>query len=190
MEIIDLVGLQGRENYFPKELSGGQQQRVGIGRSLAVKPELWFLDEPFSALDPLIRKEMQNEFLKIQNSLKKTIIFITHDFDEAIKLADRIIIMNEGRIVQIGSPEDLIMKPANDYVKEFTEDLPRERLLSVKSIMNNQKQPSNSLTVYEDEKIFSILEKVLSEGSVSVIDRSNNIVGSLTKEKVSKFINN
>ena len=189
MEIIDLVGLQGRENYFPKELSGGQQQRVGIGRSLAVTPELWFLDEPFSALDPLIRKEMQNEFLKIQNSLKKTIIFITHDFDEAIKLADRIIIMNEGRIVQIGSPEDLIMNPADDYVKEFTEDLPRERLLSVKSIMNNQKQPSNALTVYEDEKIFSILEKVLSEGSVSVIDRSNNIVGSLNRETVSRFIN-
>ena len=187
LEIIELVGLQGRENYFPKELSGGQQQRVGIGRSLAVKPELWFLDEPFSALDPLIRKEMQNEFLKIQNSLKKTIIFITHDFDEAIKLADRIIIMNEGRIVQIGSPEDLIMKPADDYVKEFTEDLPRERLLSVKSIMNNQKQPSNALTVYEDEKIFSILEKVLSEGSVSVIDRSNNIVGSLNRETVSRL---
>ncbi len=190
MEIIDLVGLQGRENYFPKELSGGQQQRVGIGRSLAVKPELWFLDEPFSALDPLIRKEMQNEFLKIQNSLKKTIIFITHDFDEAIKLADRIIIMNEGRIVQIGSPEDLIMKPADDYVKEFTEDLPRERLLSVKSIMDNKKETNNSTTVYEDEKIFSILEKVLSEGSVSVIDRSNNIVGSLNKETVTKFINN
>ena len=190
MEIIDLVGLQGRENYFPKELSGGQQQRVGIGRSLAVKPELWFLDEPFSALDPLIRKEMQNEFLKIQNSLKKTIIFITHDFDEAIKLADRIIIMNEGRIVQIGSPEDLIMKPADDYVKEFTEDLPRERLLSVKSIMSNIKESNSSLTVYEDEKIFSILEKVLSEGSVSVIDKSNNVVGSLSKETVSKFINN
>ena len=190
LEIIDLVGLQGRENYFPKELSGGQQQRVGIGRSLAVKPELWFLDEPFSALDPLIRKEMQNEFLKIQNSLKKTIIFITHDFDEAIKLADRIIIMNEGRIVQIGSPEDLIMKPANDYVKEFTEDLPRERLLSVKSIMSNIKESNNSLTVYEDEKIFSILEKVLSAGSVSVIDKSNNVVGSLNKETVSRFISN
>ena len=190
LEIIDLVGLQGRENYFPKELSGGQQQRVGIGRSLAVKPELWFLDEPFSALDPLIRKEMQNEFLKIQNSLKKTIIFITHDFDEAIKLADRIIIMNEGRIVQIGSPEDLIMKPADDYVKEFTEDLPRERLLSVKSIMDTKKEPNNSSTVYEDEKIFSILEKVLSEGSVSVLDKSNNIIGSLNKETVSKFINN
>ncbi|MBT68264.1 MAG: ABC transporter ATP-binding protein [Thiotrichales bacterium] len=190
LEIIELVGLEGREDYFPKELSGGQQQRVGIGRSLAVKPELWFLDEPFSALDPLIRKEMQNEFLKIQNTLKKTIIFITHDFDEAIKLADRIIIMNEGKIVQIGSPEDLIMKPADDYVKEFTKDLPRERLLSVKSIMDNKKYPNNSTTVYKDEKIFSVLEKVLSEGSVSVIDKSNNIVGSLNKETISKFINN
>ena len=190
LEIIELVGLEGREDYFPKELSGGQQQRVGIGRSLAVKPELWFLDEPFSALDPLIRKEMQNEFLKIQSTLKKTIIFITHDFDEAIKLADRIIIMNEGIIVQIGSPEDLIMKPADDYVKEFTEDLPRERLLSVKSIMNNNKNPSNNSSVYEDEKIFKILEKVLSEGSVSVINRSNEIVGSLDKETISKFIYN
>jgi glycine betaine/proline transport system ATP-binding protein len=190
LEIIELVGLEGREDYFPKELSGGQQQRVGIGRSLAVKPELWFLDEPFSALDPLIRKEMQNEFLKIQNTLKKTIIFITHDFDEAIKLADRIIIMNEGIIVQIGSPEDLIMKPVNDYVKEFTEDLPRERLLSVKSIMNNNKNPSNSNSVYEDEKIFKVLEKILSEGPVSVINRSNEIVGSLDKETISKFIYN
>ena len=190
LEIIELVGLQGRENYFPKELSGGQQQRVGIGRSLGVKPELWFLDEPFSALDPLIRKEMQNEFLKIQNTLKKTIIFITHDFDEAIKLADRIIIMNEGSIVQIGSPEDLIMKPADDYVREFTEDLPRERLLSVESIMNEKKDLKNTITVYKDEKIFSVLEKVLSEGAVSVIDRSNNIVGSLNKETISKFINN
>ena len=190
LEIIELVGLEGREDYFPKELSGGQQQRVGIGRSLAVKPELWFLDEPFSSLDPLIRKEMQNEFLKIQSTLKKTIIFITHDFDEAIKLADRIIIMNEGIIVQIGSPEDLIMKPADDYVKEFTEDLPRERLLSVKSIMNSNKNPSNSSSVYEDEKIFKIIEKVLSEGSVSVINRSNEIVGSLDKETISKFIYN
>ena len=190
LEIIELVGLEGREDYFPKELSGGQQQRVGIGRSLAVKPELWFLDEPFSALDPLIRKEMQNEFLKIQNTLKKTIIFITHDFDEAIKLADRIIIMNEGRIVQIGSPEDLILKPADNYVKEFTEDLPRERLLSVKSIMNNKKNLTNTKTVYEDEKIFKILEKVMSEGSVSVLNKGNEVVGSLDKETISKFIYN
>ena len=188
LEIIELVGLEGRENYFPRELSGGQQQRVGIGRSLAVKPELWFLDEPFSALDPLIRKEMQNEFLRIQSALKKTIIFITHDFDEAIRLADRIIIMNEGKIVQIGSAEDLIMKPANDYVKEFTEDLPRERLLSVKSIMKIDKNANFASTVFENEKVFKIVEKVLTHGVVRVVDKSNNTVGSLNKETVSKFL--
>ena len=108
LEIIDLVGLSGREKYYPRELSGGQQQRVGLARSLAVEPNIWFLDEPFSALDPLIRKEMQNEFIRLQNLLNKTIVFITHDFDEAIRLADRIAIMYEGRIVQIGSAEELL----------------------------------------------------------------------------------
>ena len=106
-EIIEIVGLKGRENYYPRELSGGQQQRVGIARSLAVEPEIWFLDEPFSALDPLIRREMQDEFLRLQNMLQKTIVFITHDFDEAIRLADRIAIMKDGDIIQIGSPGGL-----------------------------------------------------------------------------------
>ena len=96
MEMVDLVGLKGRENYFPRELSGGQQQRVGIARSLAVEPDIWFLDEPFSALDPLIRKEMQDEFLRLQGVLNKTIMFVTHDFDEALRLADRIAIMKDG----------------------------------------------------------------------------------------------
>ena len=123
LKVIELVGLKGRENYFPKELSGGQQQRVGIARSLAVDPEVWFLDEPFSALDPLIRKEMQDEFLRLQNLLHKTIIFITHDFDEAIKLADRIAIMKDGLIIQIGTPEELVINPATSYVKEFTNDI-------------------------------------------------------------------
>ena len=130
LEIIDLVGLTGREKYYPRELSGGQQQRVGLARSLAVEPNIWFLDEPFSALDPLIRKEMQNEFIRLQNLLNKTIVFITHDFDEAIRLADRIAIMYEGRIVQIGTAEELITSPANDYVEEFTKDIPRAKLLS------------------------------------------------------------
>ena len=134
LEIIDLVGLQGRSKYYPRELSGGQQQRVGLARSLAVEPNIWFLDEPFSALDPLIRKEMQNEFIRLQNLLNKTIVFITHDFDEAIRLADRIAIMYEGKIVQIGSAEELITNPANDYVAEFTRDIPRAKLLSVGSI--------------------------------------------------------
>ena len=134
-EIIELVGLEGRESYYPRELSGGQQQRVGIARSLAVEPELWFLDEPFSALDPLIRREMQDEFLRLQNVLHKTIVFITHDFDEAIRLADRIAIMKDGAIDQIGTPEDLVVRPATDYVAEFTKDVSRAKVLSVASVM-------------------------------------------------------
>jgi len=135
LEVIELVGLKGRENYYPRELSGGQQQRVGIARSLAGEPDIWFLDEPFSALDPLIRREMQDEFIRLQNALRKTIVFITHDFDEAIRLADRIAIMNAGRIIQIGTPEDLVLKPADDYVAEFTRDIPRAKVLSVAALM-------------------------------------------------------
>ena len=115
-EVIELVGLQGRELNFPRQLSGGQQQRVGIARSLAGEPEIWFLDEPFSALDPLIRREMQDEFIRLQNVLHKTIVFITHDFDEAIRLADRIAIMKDGQIIQVGTPEELVVRPATDYV--------------------------------------------------------------------------
>ena len=107
-EMIKLVGLEGREAHFPRELSGGQQQRVGIARSLAVEPDIWFLDEPFSALDPLIRREMQDEFLRLQRLLKKTIVFITHDFDEAIRLGDRIGIMKDGRLVQLATPEEMV----------------------------------------------------------------------------------
>ena len=134
-EMIALVGLEGREYYLPRELSGGQQQRVGIARSLAVGPELWFLDEPFSALDPLIRREMQNEFIRLQALLKKTIVFITHDFDEAIRLADRIAIMRDGRIVQVGTPESLVVSPADEYVANFTRDAPRAKILSARAIM-------------------------------------------------------
>jgi len=134
-EMIILVGLEGREANLPRELSGGQQQRVGIARSLAVGPELWFLDEPFSALDPLIRREMQNEFLRLQSKLQKTIVFITHDFDEAIRLADRIAIMRDGRIIQTGTAEELVLAPADDYVADFTRDAPRARILSARAIM-------------------------------------------------------
>jgi glycine betaine/proline transport system ATP-binding protein len=134
-EMIDLVGLGGRENYLPSQLSGGQQQRVGIARSLAVGPELWFLDEPFSALDPLIRREMQNEFLRLQHLLQKTIVFITHDFDEAIRLADRIAIMRDGRVIQVGTAEELILSPADAYVAEFTREAPRAKILSVGAVM-------------------------------------------------------
>ena len=134
-EMIETVGLKGRERYFPRQLSGGQQQRVGIARSLVGEPEIWFLDEPFSALDPLIRREMQDEFLRLQGLLHKTIVFITHDFDEAIRLADRIAVMKDGRIVQTATPEELVLNPATDYVAEFTKHIPRGKVLSLRSVM-------------------------------------------------------
>ncbi len=133
--MIELVGLKGREHFYPRELSGGQQQRVGIARSLAVEPEIWFLDEPFSALDPLIRREMQAELIRLQSVLKKTIVFITHDFDEAIRLADRIAIMKDGEIIQIGTPEELVLHPATDYVAEFTRDVQRAKVMSAGRLM-------------------------------------------------------
>lgn len=134
-DMIETVGLKGREDYFPRQLSGGQQQRVGIARSLVGDPEIWFLDEPFSALDPLIRREMQDEFLRLQGLLHKTIVFITHDFDEAIRLADRIAVMKDGRIVQTATPEELVLNPATDYVAEFTKHIPRGKVLSLGAIM-------------------------------------------------------
>jgi glycine betaine/proline transport system ATP-binding protein len=128
-EMLNLVGLGGREGYFPRELSGGQQQRVGIARSLAVEPDIWFLDEPFSALDPLIRREMQDEFLRLKAMMAKTIVFITHDFDEALRLADRIAIMKDGAVEQIDTPERIVMAPATPYVAKFTSAVDRARVV-------------------------------------------------------------
>lgn len=129
MEVIELVGLSGREDYFPRELSGGQQQRVGIARSLAIEPDIWFLDEPFSALDPLIRREMQDEFLRLQAMLGKTIAFITHDFDEALRLADRIAIMKDGAVEQCDTPSKIVLNPATEYVAKFTEEIDKARVV-------------------------------------------------------------
>ena len=130
LEVIKLVGLEGREEYFPRELSGGQQQRVGIARSLAIEPDIWFLDEPFSALDPLIRREMQDEFLRLQQLLNKTIVFITHDFDEALRLADRIAIMKDGAIEQCDTPDQIVLHPATEYVRKFTEEIDKARVVT------------------------------------------------------------
>ncbi len=135
-EVIQLVELEGRERAFPHELSGGQQQRVGIARSLAVEPEIWFLDEPFSALDPLIRRQMQDEFLRLQMQLKKTIVFITHDIMEACRIADRIALMRDGRIVQIGTPAEILLRPADAYVAEFTEDVAMGRVIRAGDLAN------------------------------------------------------
>ena len=188
-EVIKLVGLEGREKYYPRELSGGQQQRVGLARSLAVEPDVWFLDEPFSALDPLIRKEMQNEFLRLQSMLKKTIAFITHDFDEAIRLADRIAIMYEGLIVQVGTPEELITKPATDYVAEFTKDIPRSKLLNAENIMNEKEKKLHENTVNYNDKIEKIASKVLkSESIFSVINANKEVIGSVSKKELIKAL--
>ncbi len=134
-EVIDLVGLGGRERHYPRELSGGQRQRVGIARSLVADCSVWFLDEPFSALDPLIRRQLQDEFLEIQAKLKTTIVFITHDINEALKLADRIAIMRDGKIVQIGTPADIVLRPADDYVREFSRDVAKGQHARVASVM-------------------------------------------------------
>ncbi|MBN9673886.1 quaternary amine ABC transporter ATP-binding protein [Roseibium aggregatum] len=135
-QMIEIVGLTGREDYYPRQLSGGQQQRVGIARSLVADPDLWFLDEPFSALDPLIRREMQDEFLRLQSMLHKTIVFITHDFEEAIRLADRIAVMKDGRIEQTATPEELVLRPATPYVEEFTRHIPRAKVMKLRSVMS------------------------------------------------------
>ncbi len=131
MEVIELVGLDGYANHFPEQLSGGMQQRVGLARALAVNPEVMFLDEPFSALDPLIRRDMQNEVKRLHQDLNKTMVFITHDLSEAMKLGDRIAIMRDGDIVQMATPADLVMHPADDYVADFTNDIPKSHVLTV-----------------------------------------------------------
>ena len=185
--MVDLVGLDGRENYFPRELSGGQQQRVGIARSLAVEPDIWFLDEPFSALDPLIRKEMQDEFLRLQGVLNKTILFVTHDFDEALRLADRIAIMKEGVIEQLDTPANIVLSPATEYVRKFTEDVPREKVLKIESVMDpiDGSEELSDLKVSKDAFIETVAEAVLSEQKpVAVTDANNNVVGAVHASKV------
>ena len=185
LEIIDLVGLSGREKYYPRELSGGQQQRVGLARSLAVEPDIWFLDEPFSALDPLIRKEMQDEFLRLQEKLQKTIMFITHDFDEALKLADRIAIMKDGIIEQLDTPANIVLNPATEYVRKFTEEVPREKVLLIEDVMDKTKDNLGDLKVSKGEIIENVAEKILTqEKSVAVVDNNNNIIGSINPAKI------
>jgi glycine betaine/proline transport system ATP-binding protein len=183
--MIELVGLAGKENVFPRELSGGQQQRVGIARSLAVEPELWFLDEPFSALDPLIRREMQDEFMRLQSVLSKTIVFITHDFEEAIRLADRIAIMKDGAVVQIGSPEDIVLQPANDYVAAFTRNVPKARAVRVTSLMRPSNGASSTVAIGENARVADAA-KLFSDAvdRVAVVDAEKRELGVLERTDV------
>ena len=185
-EMTALVGLKGREYNLPHELSGGQQQRVGIARSLATDPDIWFLDEPFSALDPLIRREMQNEFLRLQSVLQKTIVFITHDFDEAIRLADRIAIMQDGRIVQIGTPEELVLAPADSYVAEFTRDAPRAKILSARAIARPRRNGETvNGSILADSRVAEFAKEVeASPSAFAVHDADGKLVGVVDRAAV------
>lgn len=176
-EAIELVGLKGYESSMPSELSGGMQQRVGLARALATDPEILLMDEAFSALDPLIRKEMQDELLDLQKKMHKTIIFITHDLDEALKLGDRIAIMKDGVIVQIGTPEDILTSPADDYVKEFVQDVNRVKVVTAATIM---KKPDPVAFAKDGLRVMVRKMQESSISSIFVLDKDSHVKGLLT----------
>ncbi|WP_096436866.1 quaternary amine ABC transporter ATP-binding protein [Alteribacter populi] len=184
---LELVGLKGYEDKYPDELSGGMQQRVGLARALANDPDILLMDEAFSALDPLIRKDMQDELLDLQESMKKTIVFITHDLDEALRIGDRITIMKDGAIVQIGTPEEILTSPANEYVERFVEDVDRSKVYTAENIMvrpetvNAEKHgPRVALQRMRDANISSIY----------VTKRNKELMGILHVDEVSTAVKN
>jgi glycine betaine/proline transport system ATP-binding protein len=185
LDVCDLVGLGGWDQCYPRELSGGMQQRVGLARAMAVDPDILIFDEPFSALDPLIRREMQDELLNLQDSLHKTMVFITHDFLEAIKMGDHIAIMKDGEISQIGTPEEIVANPANDYVRDFTEDVPRYKVLSAGKVMRDACQEtlsSGAEPILADAKIDSLIERVAdSDAALPVVDTAGAVVGEIDR---------
>lgn len=176
---LEMVGLGNYIDQYPSQLSGGMQQRVGLARALANDPEILLMDEAFSALDPLIRKEMQDELLELQETMRKTIIFITHDLDEALRIGDKIALMKDGSIVQIGSPEEILMKPANDYVEKFVEDVDRSKVLTAYNIM---KRPETINIEKHGPRV--ALERMQKEGisSIYVTDSNRNLKGYITAD--------
>jgi len=190
---IDAVGLQGFEHQYPAQLSGGMQQRVGLARALATDPQILLMDEAFSALDPLIRSDMQNQLVDLQSQLKKTIVFITHDLDESLKLGDHIGILNGGRLVQVGRPEDIILNPADEYVKAFVKDVNRSKVLRAKTVMTKIDKfdttginPSSIYKYDENTFIEDLVPKVLKDRStIEVIDKTGNTTGYISSDELS-----
>ena len=190
MEKIEAVGLNGFENQFPNQLSGGMQQRVGLARALATNSDIMLMDEAFSALDPLIRSDMQKQLIDLQSELKKTIVFITHDLDESLRLGDHIGILNAGKLVQVGTPVDIIMNPADDYVKAFVKDVNRAKVIKAKIIMTNSNETngidkSNLVKVNEDQFIEEFLPQIVcTNANCEVVDKSGNIKGYITNKEL------
>ena len=190
MEKIEAVGLSGFENQFPSQLSGGMQQRVGLARALATDTDIMLMDEAFSALDPLIRSDMQKQLLDLQAQLKKTIVFITHDLDESLRLGDHIGILNAGKLVQVGTPVDIIMNPADDYVEAFVKDVNRAKVIKAKVIMKpvneaNGIDKSNLIKVQEDQFIEEFLPQVVCTNSnCEVVDKQGNTKGYITNKEL------
>ena len=193
MEVLKMVGLDGWQNNYPRELSGGMQQRVGLARALAVDPEILIFDEPFSALDPLIRREMQDELLKIQEKLQRTMVFITHDFLEAIKMGDHIAIMKDGEVSQVGTPEEIVANPIDQYVKDFCEDVPKYKVLSAGKVMRieccaeTKKQFEKKENCIEDNSKIETLIDQLSEGDQAypvVCSSSGKLLGEIDRSIV------
>jgi glycine betaine/proline transport system ATP-binding protein len=188
-EVLEIVGLSGWADHYPQQLSGGMQQRVGLARALAVDPQILLFDEPFSALDPLIRKEMQDELIRLQKTMQRTIIFITHDFAEALRLGDRIAIMKDGSFDQVGTPEEIITQPATDYVREFTNDIPRAKVLSVRSVAVAGNPVSGSRTVPASARIETVIPMLLErDEAISIIDESGKAIGVVNRQSVASML--
>ena len=182
MRWIEDVGLIGYENAYPAQLSGGMQQRVGLSRALCTDPEILLMDEPFSALDPLIRKQMQEHLIALQRDLKKTIVFITHDLDEALKLGDDVAILKDGVIDQIGGPEEILLNPATEYVREFVRDVKRGRVVTAASIMTPPKGDANGPTVSYDTVLQDMLPKCIdSDAPLRVVDEAGAVIGAVSR---------
>jgi glycine betaine/proline transport system ATP-binding protein len=190
--MVDLVGLAGYEQNFPDQLSGGMQQRVGLARALANDPDILMFDEPFSALDPLIRRDMQNEVIRLHKEVGKTMVFITHDLAEALKLGDRIMILRDGEIIQIGTPDEVVGAPADDYVKDFVSDVPRSHVLTLKWVMRppaDDREGLDAPTLPESTIVRDAARIVLDhQGVVRVVDDAGSFVGVVDDEDILRVV--
>ena len=196
-KILDIVELQGWGNKFAHELSGGMQQRVGLARALAADPDVLLMDEPFSALDPLIRRQLQAEFIKLSKQMKKTTVFITHDLDEAVRVGHRIAIMRDGKVIQIGTPEEIVMKPADSYVADFVKGISRLKIIQAKSIMQPVEKfekefgsiTKNLESVHENDLLNKLIEKSsIKDEPILVINNEKKNIGVITQADLLKAV--